>query len=383
MTVRESMQTIMQGLGSASRKEGSENQTPSERKQISNDILNRLNKLNLGDDPRMLSLLEAYPNYTNRLITLFKALKGLNIPLSDAIHAAIAKNIAHLGGVVNLLELVKEMKVDPNSFPIERLFDAAKSDMAVTHSVRKLFNIESLDLDTFKLILTYPSQAYSISQLIIDLQEHAYDTQILIDKLLAAQSPIKNMGTIIELLGYILENNLYYPGVVDILLRQDQYIDTIYEGAKKLLAGHCLSANYFTVLEQNPKNANIFAMNILLLYNAGLIDYRKPEDLSEVSGLGIGALHFLRFLRQVDMLDAASYKKIVQHNNILMAEKVVETFNNLPLFTSFDKKELHQMLELVNKEKPSDDDINRFTQIISNYLIPNDGVLSAGAPPSP
>ncbi len=358
-----STQTMMQGLKPAVNQEANREATPVA------DFINRLNKLKLGNDPRMISLITAYPNYGNRLISLFKVLKEFNISLSATLETLISKNISHIGGVVNLLGLVKELDIDPSTLSLALLFNAAKSDSIVTQSVRELNGEGVLDLDTFELMLTYPEQSLKISQLLISLQEHAYDITGLAEKLHGSLILPAHMSTVIDLLNLMLENDTYYPRVVDLLLSQGQYIDKIYEGTKKLVTEHYPLGNYFALLQQDPQNANIFAKNILLLNNASIINHDSLEDLLPVSKLGVGAFHFMKHLQLAGMLDAVNYQKICQHNSILIKESVIETLSTLPLMAQFQKEELEELLDIASKSPVSDSDIQKFNEIIEGHFI--------------
>ncbi|MBN9226053.1 MULTISPECIES: hypothetical protein [Legionella] len=333
-------------------------------------FVERLRKLNLGNDPQMIALLEANPDYGNRLISLFKVLKELEIDLTDGLARLIANNISQIGRVVNLLELIKkEVNIDPRTLSMPLLFNAAPFDEAVAQSVRDLTQGDLLDPDIFKLLLAYPAQAHKISQLLINLQERAYESSALVEKLNAVSITAERMDTVINLLDLVLENNLFYPEMVDILLRQEAYIDRIYEGATKLIAEHSLFPDYFAMLEANPKNANIFAKNILLLRDAQFINFSNPECLAIVSQLGIGAFHFMKILHRADQLNEENFEIVCQKDNILNREEVIDELSRLPLLTEFDEDELEMMLCLVAQTELSDADVEGFNSIIRYHHI--------------
>jgi hypothetical protein len=330
----------------------------------------RLVKFNLGSNPRMLNFIAANPNYGNRLISLFKALKELNITLDASLESIISKNISFLGGAVNLLGLIKEVGIRPDTISMELLFNAAKSDQTLGQSTRDLYQAGMLDLARFKLMLSYPEQSYKIAKLLIELQKKAFSDTTLVEKLSSSALSPQHRDLIIELLSLLVEDNYYYPNVVDILLEQEKNIDKIYEGTKKLLAANYLPGNYFELLKQNPRNANIFAKTILLLHNASLIS-NNPEDLLTVSKLGVGAFHFMKHLQEAGMLDAKQYQKICRLNNVLSQEKVSQALSNLPLFASFQPKELEEMLDLIDKPTISEKELQKLIEIINEHLIPN------------
>lgn len=252
------------------------------------------------------------------------------------------------------------------------LFDAAKSDSKVAQSVRNLNQQGLCDLATFELMLIYPEQSIEISQLILNLQEHSYsDSTSLVEKFRKSSISEEHMKTMIDLLNLMLENNTYYANVINILLKQEQYIDKIYEGAKKLVAEHYPLGDYFGLLEKNSKNANIFAKNILLLDKASLINYGNSDDLLMVSKLDVGAFHFMKHLQLAGMLDNRSFQKVCEANNILTRKEVIETLSNLPLMTQFERKELEQMLDLMSHAAISEADIQRFNGILNEHLIQN------------
>lgn len=335
-------------------------------------FISRLQKLNLGNDTRMVSLIRAHSNFGNRLISLFKALKEFKIDLTDGLESTIRENISQVGGVVSLLELIKkDVPINLDSLPITLLFNAAKFEASVTQSIRDLALLGMLDSNIFNLLLAYPEQALNISQLLIKFQERAYSPTILVDKLKDVLIARECMDTVIGLLDLILENNLFYPGVVDILQRQEKHIDKIYEGAQKLAAENALFADYFTLIEDNPQNANIFAKNILLLKSESLIDCHNPECLFAISHLGAGAFHFMKLLQHASMLDEHNFKIICrQENNILNRNEVIDALSNLPLIVEFEKEELEKMLNLLNYPTVSAQDIQEFNGIIQDHFIP-------------
>ncbi|AHE67851.1 hypothetical protein [Legionella oakridgensis] len=333
------------------------------------DFLTRLNKLNLGHDHRMVELFEANLRYGNRLIALFKVCKELRVSLTDELINSIAANIADVGGFAHLLKLTKEVGIAPDSLSLKILFNAAKHESTIAQSTRKLSEASALDLATFEFMLKYPEQSFKISQLIINLQKNAYSATTLVEKLSSSSLSASQMSTAIDLLNLTLEHDLYYPGVVDILLRQKQYIDKIYEGTKKLTAAHLVLGDYFELLEHSPQQANIFAKNVLLLHNASLINYHNLEDMRVVSTLGSGAFHFMKHLQQADMLDTKNYQKICRHNGLLNQQKVIEALSNLPLMVTFRTEELERMLDLMNKPTLSDHDMQEFNEILNGYFI--------------
>jgi hypothetical protein len=347
-----------------------------ETKEKNKSFYDRLLKYNLGSNPLMLKIITANPNYGNRLISLFKELKELNIALAANLESIINKNISSLGGAVNLLGLIKELGIRPDTISMELLFNAAKSDQTLMQSTRDLYQAGMLNLARFKLMLTYPEQSYKIAKLLIDLEKHALSDTTLVEKLSSSALSPQNRGTTIELLNLLLENNFYYPNVADILLEQEKNIDKIYEGTKKLLAENYLPGNYFELLKQNPQNANIFAKNILLLHNASLIS-NNPEDLLTVSKLDVGAFHFMKHLQQAGMLDARHYQKICRSNNVLNQEEVSQALSNLPLFAGFQPKELEEMLDLMDKPTISKNELQKIVKIINEHLIPNQNTNSS------
>ncbi|MCW8417700.1 hypothetical protein OQJ18_09330 [Fluoribacter dumoffii] len=332
-------------------------------------IMNRLGQLGLQPDARMMQTLEENINHLNRLTSLFNALKKANIALDDRLHGIIASNVTIASYVVNLLGLLHEKGIDAAIIPLELLFKAAKSETTVGHGMRKLATSNSLDAGTVNLLLSYPEQSYLLADLIINFQEHAYPTEKIVEKLTKFSE--KNMNTAIELLTLLLKHNLYYFECLDILLGQQEYLSKIYEGAKKLAVENIITSAYFTVIEKNPKNANVVANLILLLHNVSLIDYKKTEDLLIVSKLGVGAFHFLMHLQQSGLLNAENYKKVCDHNSILNHTEVIECLSSLPLFVTLEEEELKEMLDLINKKPSSQADRLDFIDLIQKYVLTN------------
>ncbi|QMT59333.1 hypothetical protein [Legionella sp. PC997] len=351
-----STQTMLRALNDAAKAE-----------EPVNDFVSRLRRLNLEPDEGMLRLLSDHPNYGNRLISLFKMFKQTNVSMTDKLSDIISKNISSVGGAVNLLGLIKELEIDPQTISLACLFDAARFDLNIAQSARELHHQGQLDSATFKLLLTHPEQSLEISRLLINLQEHAYNVESLVERLGASSISSKHMSTILDLLNLMLENESYYSNAVDIFLRQEQYITKIYEGAKKLVAEHYPLCGYFELVENNPQNANVFAKNILLFHNASLIE--PDYDLLGISKLGVGAYHFMKHLQQADMLRAANLQTMGQPNNILNQKEVIEHLSSLPLITNFEREELAMMLELANKEEVSPKEIQIFNALLEDHLI--------------
>lgn len=325
-----------------------------------------LKKLGLDPDERMLKTLEDNPEYVNRLASLFKRLKTCNIKLNDTLHNIIASNVSYAGSLSNLLDFMHNEKIDVTLFPLERLFAGAQSDTALIQGIQLLKTRASLDLATLNLLFAYPAHSLLLADLIINFQQHAYPTEKIVEKL--HKFSAKNMDTAIRVLNLLLNKNLYYFECFDVLLKHQEYIDKIYEGTAKLTAKNKLAASYFSVIENNPQNANVLANLILLLHKESLIDYRKTEDLSTVSKLGIGAFHFLSHLQQAGILNSENYKKVCQDTSILMQKEVIELFSNLPLFEEFDKSELAQMLGLIS-EPSSETNLDEFIEIIEKHQL--------------
>ncbi|STY28438.1 Uncharacterised protein [Legionella wadsworthii] len=331
-----------------------QSQTNATEVKISSKLMDRLNKLNLGNNPRMLHLIANYPEYGNRLISLFKSLKDLNKVLTPEIEHLIQRNICHLGGVINLLGLLSENNISPDFISAESLFKAAKADETVAQAVRSLHEEDLLDTSSFNLMLAYPEASLKMSQFIIDLQDRAYSgpesPQIFVDKLRASMVQPLQMSTIMDLLAFLLEKNLYGFNLVDLFIRNASNIDQIYKGAKKLISAPDFLMHYFKFLEKYPENANIFAKNIMLLSSVSLLESRSAtEDFINVSKLGLGAYHFLNHLHSAGMLDAESYKMVLQNNGILDQEEVIGSLSSLPLMTRFNKTELEHMLHLLSR----------------------------------
>lgn len=347
--------------------------SPIDRKEkaaVSNDFLNRLNILGLECDPQMINLITKYPQSGNRLISLFKVLKDFQITLTDQLEYIIAQNISNVGGAVHLLGVMKELDINPNFVGMELLFQSARVDETVVQSARYLKDGGILDKFSFNLILTYPEESLNISQFLIDLQGRAYDPKSLIDKLRASSISTTHMNTTLNLLSFLLINDIYDLDIVDILLRQEQFIDKIYEGAKKLSEVPELLSDYFELLEGNPENANIFAKNLLLLHSVSLISCRSSkEDFLKVSRFGVGTFHFMNHLQQAGMLNADSYQKICENNSTLEKPDIISRLTNLPLMTKFTPEELVKMIALVAKPAISVTlrDVDGFNEVLEEH----------------
>ncbi|PWY54538.1 hypothetical protein DGG96_11590 [Legionella qingyii] len=333
---------------------------------IKNKINSRLVSLGLESDERMIQTLEENPQYINRLTSLFSVLKKYNVVLNDLLHKAIASNVAQAGAVVDLLEFMHEVGIDPEFISLERVFVSAKSETTLKQGMQILKTNNSLDSASLNLMFAYPEESLLIADLIVNFQKHAYSTEKIIEKL--HQFSEGKMSTVIELFTLLLSKNLYYFECFDIFLRQQKNIDKIYEGAKKLVAKDKLAPSYFEVIEKDPMNANILANIILLLDLASLIDYRKTEDVLIASKLGVGAFHFLTHLQHADMLDAENYNKVCRYNSpILNHPDVIKLFSSFPLFEEFDREELEKMLSLITKKTSADADLEEFIEMIEKH----------------
>ncbi|MCE0722696.1 MULTISPECIES: hypothetical protein [Legionella] len=335
-------------------------------------IMTLLKKLGLDPDDRMLKTLEENPEYINRLASLFMRLKKCNIKLNDTLHSLIASNVSYAGSLSNLLDFMHNEKIDVTLFPLERLFAAAQSDTALIQGMQLLKTRTPLDLTTLKLFFAYPAHSLLLADLIINFQQHAYPTEKIVEKL--HKFSAKNMDTAIRLLTLLLNKNLYYFECFDVLAKHQEYIDKIYEGTAKLTAKNKLAASYFSVIENNPKNANVLANLILLLHKESLIDYRKTEDLLTVSKLEVGAFHFLSHLQQAGMLNSESYNKVCRDTSILTQKEVMELFSSLPLFEAFDKVELEEMLRLI--AEPGESHVGEFIEMIEKHQLIKNQVLN-------
>ena len=175
------------------------------------------------------------------------------------------------------------------------------------------------------------------------------------------------MNSILVLLTFLIDKNLFYPDLLDILLRQENYTDIIYEGAKKLALENLLSSGYFEIIENNPGNANIIAKNILLLSSASLIDYQNKKDLLIISQLGLGEFFFLGYLKNADLLNSETYKIICQNDSIFSKKEVIDIFRKIPLFDTFSKEELMKLINLINKPEVCESEYKTFIEIISSH----------------
>lgn len=102
----------------------------------------------------------------------------------------------------------------------------------------------------------------------------------------------------------------------------------------------------------------------MLLSDVSLLGSRSStEDFINVSKLGLGAYHFLNHLHSAGMLDAKSYKLVLQSNGILDQEEVIESLSSLPLMTRFNKTELGHMLNLLSRSLCKSD-IDNFLNIL-------------------
>jgi hypothetical protein len=327
-------------------------------------IMARLNKLDLVPDKRMMQILLDNPQYKNRLISLFNTLKKCNIKLNDALHDTIASNISNTSGAASILQFINGQKIDFALIPLELVFQGAESEVTLS-SMQSLSDTGSLDLATLKLILSYPE----LADLLINFHSHCYSTEKIVEKLPCFSA--QNMYAVKELLTILLDKNLFYLDCLDIFLKQQQYIENIYKGTKKLAAADKLDECYFEVIEQDASNANLLASLILLLQDPPLLDYRKKSDLLLASKLGLGAFHFLSHLRQTGLLNEASYQKVCQNNWILAHPDVIDSFCSLLLFTRFDREELEYMLTLITKEPSSNAHLTDFIEVIQAHQVTN------------
>ena len=224
-----------------------------------------------------------------------------------------------------------------------------------------------LSLGTFKLMLAYPEHASSLSQLIIHLEEYSAPCD-LIEKNLNLFSR-ESAGRAFDFLNYAFENSIFYPGLIDITLKNEKYVDDILEGAKKLKAEGILSSFYFDVVGKNPTNAINFAKNLVILNSLLLIDQKSKKALEEVSEFGKGEFMFFKLLKRSDSLDSQTYAIICRNHSIFARDDVQDVLNNVPLFSSFNKAELSNLFEILSKDKPTELEVNRFISIIEDYHL--------------
>ncbi|WP_031563803.1 hypothetical protein [Legionella wadsworthii] len=336
-------------------------------------MMTLLSKLGLEPDERMKKTLEDNPEYVQRLARLYHSLKKNHIPLDDELHDLIDSHITDAGILFQVLEFMKKEGIDAALLPKKVLFDSAKFGTYLIQSLEQLKTHGSLDLSLILLLMNHSEHSILLANSIFKLQQHAYPTKNIVAKLNTI-SP-KNIDTFIRLITLLLDENLYYFDCLDIFVRQQEYLQVIYEGCKKLASQNKLDLNFLSVVETNPGNANLLANLILLLNNASLIDYRKKPDLITASKLGIGAYHFLNNLAQAGILNHETFKAVCQDDSVLTNPEVIELFCHIPLFEEFLKDELVQMLQIMQQPSPQKH-LNEFIEILSNHQV----IKGPGAP---
>lgn len=326
-----------------------------------------LNSLGLGDDPRIIRVFENNPEYIKRLTSLFVTLSECSIPLSDCTVEVIASNVHKSSAILNLLKFMKnELNIDLKHIQLDQIAGASDNAEEFRFGLRELKRTNCSNPTTINLLLRYPINASSLARLLNEFQERAYDNEPLVPQL-QKFSP-QNMGIVTELLILILAKGYFYPELIAIFLRQEEFLNKIYVGTKKLLAADKLPPNYFKIIELNPKNANIIAKNILLIDRLSIFDYCKEADQLSISQLGAGVYYFLYYLEKVDMLTKESFHVAHQNRLLLDRMEIVGIFSDIPLFAVVSKAKLIQLLDLINNNNSTTLHIDEFTSITRDLM---------------
>lgn len=309
-------------------------------------------------------------NYANRLITLFKTLKEFNIPLDNSRYSVINESVEKTSTAANLLSFMHNLHIDVKQITFEHLFRVYGSEEEFRYGIREIAHNGHVDINAVNLMLAFPKQASSLAIMINNFQERGYRLETHLNQLHAFNE--SELANAVDLINLALLNYVFYPDLINVLVRQKQDLEIIHEGAKKLAEEGLLTTNYFDVVEHNPGNGNVMAKIMLLLSSEQLIDTNKSQDISKVGQLSLGAFYLMKFLKRENMLTSETYETICQNSKLLANKEITEGFRSIKLFDSFDKSELQNLLNVMRNAQGTDSDVDQMLSVVNThqYLAP-------------
>jgi hypothetical protein len=331
------------------------------------NALSRLEEFGLHEDERVIKVLAQNPDYINRLVGLFRNINKYEIILDNEAFDAIATHASQASALVSVFNFLAQYSVDIKTIPLNLAFKATYNLDTFKYGIKQLAK-HGLETSTINLLLSHAKHASSITNLIIELKSHYYESKDIEQKLY--EFIPHNIGSAIDLLCFTLDKSIFFPDLIDILIRQQNYIDTIYEGARTLSAKNILSSFYFLVIEKAPKNANTFAKIVALLHGDSLIAYNDRESLMKICNHSIGVYYLLNQLNLANMLTEKSYAVVSSHHRFFDNAEVISALSKIKLFEVLSKEQLGQLLEVINKDSTSELDIKKFITILQSHLLP-------------
>jgi hypothetical protein len=324
------------------------------------NALQRLNDNDLMKDNKVVKLVIDNPGYVNRLITLFIKLRELSFSLTSKDFELIEQNVDISGQLADILGSMHEMKIDVKLFSLTQFVKAAESSMQFKLGLEQLHREHSLSQVSLGLLMQFPACASEIADLKIKLKERGYSMKPIANtlKLFDQDAILKVINTLI----FAVDNNVYFPELISLLLNGQKELDSILEGAGKLAGAHLLSENYFKGIVERPENANITAKMIILLAESNLISNFSAPEIQTINRLGKAAYFLMEQLQDHKLLSAANYALLCNDKgSILKSPVIIDAFSRLPLFERINEDELNTILNLIGNN--ADSPAHRITQI--------------------
>lgn len=316
------------------------------------DLVKKENPVDLSGvstNEELQKLLREHPGFTKRLLALYKELNAAYIVLTAEVAEIIAKNLGLITAVTGILRFFTSVDVRP-SISFSSLVTLAKSAESFKNAIMRLFDSGMLNQSSLNLVCTYP-ELVSLPQFIIELQTRAFSLQRVSLQLEQFDSP--NLDKVINLSLLLLKNDLFYYEVLEVFLRQKQYLEPVYEGVKKLISENKLPHTYFEVMEQEPENVAVFSKMISLLSTTPFFDYQSREHLLKICPLKTGAYFFLYHLKAQGMLDERCFELICGHQSVFLNNDLVAAFQAMPLLELLSSDELHTIIGYMKQEMES------------------------------
>jgi hypothetical protein len=363
----DSTKIIKQALSQITKKEF---HSVSSKKQLETKLrgsLTRLDNLHLNEDEQIVDTVLNNPAFANRLIGLFRTLTDIGIPLTEANHQLIYDNASQAQAFNDLMRLLQNVNVDLKTLPFPQLIDASKFYQELKTGITLMDTNAELNPALLNLMLLYPQQAPSIADLNIALNMRYISVDSLEEKLNQFQGDKITLAIDICLL--TLKKSVFNTKLLEILIRQQQYLGDIYEGATELALQDKLTAMFFEVLDKNPENIITLARSIIMLHNASLINLNDKSELSTISEFSKGTYFLLMQLDNLNLLNTNNYAITRSNSPIFARKEVIEAFKKIPVLELLTKDEANELLKVIKDNKQTDADAGVIVSMLQEHHL--------------
>ena len=296
-------------------------------------------------------IIEKNPTHRNRLISLSKALQDNHIEPWTVDHSSSDNLVTHASAMVSLLEFLQHYQFDKQFITLNGLLNASPYKEVFRQGVRTLATKGDIGSSSLQLMFDFPEYAPWIANLIINFQDRGLPVIGLTEVL--SQFPRSKVGGAVSLLTFLLEKDVFYPKILNTLLKHEKYIDLIYEGAKLLAQNHHLLVEYSEKIQHHPSNAKITAKVMLLLNNESILKGTRKKAGFDYTQFGLGTYFFLSHLKHAHMLDEHNYKIICHQYRTLEKNDIIDAFHQMPLFSFLGEDTLKQILKCLDSNAES------------------------------